>query len=172
MLEIARILKPRGLCCIIAPSSGPEHRFLRDCWRIFSDGFSAVARYAGLEVLDVQTQWGDLPDYDSESNKWHDSVLIARKPVLPLGAKLRWWIYTRLKRLVPPPAPIPETIIQIFHSTDGLPQRSQFGLCPHRSRRVEGCFHRPAAPGRGGAASNRFHEQHARDRCSRGRSLD
>ncbi len=119
MLEIARILKPRGLCCIIAPSSGPEHRYPRDCWRIFSDGFSAVARYAGLEVVDVQTQWGDLPDYDSESNKWHDSVLIARKPVLPFGTKLRWWIYGCVKRLVRPPAPIPETIIQIFHSTDG-----------------------------------------------------
>jgi SAM-dependent methyltransferase len=119
ILEIARILKPRGLCCIIAPSSGPEHRFPRDCWRIFSDGFSAVARYAGLEVVDVQTQWADLPDYDSESNKWHDSVLIARKPVLPLGAKLRWWAHAFLKRLVRPPAPIPETIIQIFHSTDG-----------------------------------------------------
>ena len=119
MLEIARILKPRGLCCIIAPSSGPEHRYPRDCWRIFSDGFSAVARYAGLEVVDVQTQWTDLPDYDSESNKWHDSVLIARKPVLPFGTKLRWGAFSFLKRLVRPPAPIPETIIQIFHSTDG-----------------------------------------------------
>ena len=78
-----------------------------------------MARYAGLEVVDVQTQWADLPDYDSESNKWHDSVLIAQKPVLPFAAKLRWWIYARLKRLVRPPAPIPETIIQIFHSTDG-----------------------------------------------------
>ena len=120
MLEITRILKPGGLCCIIAPSSGPEHRFTRDCWRIFADGFSAVARYAGLEVVDVQTQWGDLPDYDVESNKWHDSILIARKPVRPLGTKLHWWLYTRLKRLVPPPTPSPETIIQIFYSTDGL----------------------------------------------------
>lgn len=119
MLEIARILKPRGLCCIIAPSSGPEHRFPRDCWRIFSDGFSAVARYAGLEVVQVRTQWEDLPDYDSESNKWHDSILIARKPVLPFGAKLRWSVYTCLKRLVRPPAPTPETIIQIFYSSDG-----------------------------------------------------
>lgn len=119
MLEIARILKPRGLCCIIAPSSGPEHRFPRDCWRIFADGFSAVARYAGLEVLQVQTQWEDLPDYDSESNKWHDSVLIARKPVLPLGTRLWWWAHTCLKRLLRPPAPRPETIIQVFHTTDG-----------------------------------------------------
>lgn len=119
MLEIARVLKPRGMCCIIAPSSGPEHRFPRDCWRIFADGFSAVARYAGLEVVDVQTQWDELPDYDSESNKWHDSILIARKPVLPFAARLRWRIHSILKRLVPPPDPAPETIIQIFHSRDG-----------------------------------------------------
>lgn len=119
MLEIARVLKPNGMCCIIAPSCGPEHRFSRDCWRIFADGFSAVARYAGLEVVDVQTQWGDLPDYDSESNKWHDSVLIARKPERPFGTRLRWQIHSFLKRLVPPPARAPETIIQIFHSHDG-----------------------------------------------------
>lgn len=119
MLEIARVLKPHGLCCIIAPSCGPEHRFSRDCWRIFADGFSAVARYAGLEVVDVQTQWEDLPDYDLESNKWHDSILIARKPALPFAARLRWRVHLFLKRLVPPPAPALETIIQVFHSRDG-----------------------------------------------------
>jgi len=43
------------------------------------DGLRAVARYAGLEVLVAETQWEDLPQYDNESNKWHDSVLIARK---------------------------------------------------------------------------------------------
>jgi hypothetical protein len=69
--------------------------------------------------VDVQTQWGDLPDYDSESNKWHDSVLIARKPVLPFGTRLRWQIHSFLKRLVPTPTPAPETIVQIFHSQDG-----------------------------------------------------
>ena len=79
MREIARVLKPAGLCCIIAPSSGPEHRFPIDCWRFYPDGLRAMARYAGLEVLDARTQWQDLEQYDSESNKWHDSVLVARK---------------------------------------------------------------------------------------------
>jgi len=32
-----------------------------------------------LEVLEARTQWEDLEQYDSESNKWHDSVLVARK---------------------------------------------------------------------------------------------
>ena len=27
------------------------------------------------------TQWDDLPQYDNESNKWHDSMLVAQKPV-------------------------------------------------------------------------------------------
>ena len=80
MQQIARALKPNGLCCILAPSSGPEHRYPVDCWRVYPDGFRAVARYAGLETVECWTQWEDLPQYDNESNKWHDSVLIARKP--------------------------------------------------------------------------------------------
>ena len=114
MSEISRVLKPGGLCCIIAPSSGPEHRFPRDCWRIFPDGFAAVARYAHLEVLDARTQWEELPEYDNESNKWHDSVLIARKPKLPL--RLRWqlaffrWLRRRFQ---PGPGPA-DTIVQVF----------------------------------------------------------
>lgn len=83
MQQIARALKPGGLCCILAPSSGPEHRFPVDCWRVYPDGFRAVARYAGLETLQATTQWEDLPQYDNESNKWHDSTLVARKPSAP-----------------------------------------------------------------------------------------
>jgi len=41
------------------------------------DGLRAMVRYAGLEVLEGRTQWEDLEQYDSESNKWHDSVLLA-----------------------------------------------------------------------------------------------
>ncbi len=84
MRQISRTLKPNGICCIIVPSSGPEHRFPVDCWRMYPDGLRAVARYAGLEVLVAETQWEDLPQYDNESNKWHDSVLIARKPNVTL----------------------------------------------------------------------------------------
>ena len=80
MQQIARVLRPNAICCILAPSSGPEHRYPVDCWRIYPDGFRAVARYAGLEPAECWTQWEDLPQYDEESNKWHDSILIARKP--------------------------------------------------------------------------------------------
>ena len=80
MQQIARVLKPEGICCILAPSSGPEHQYPVDCWRVYPDGFRAVARYAGLQTLECWTQWEDLPQYDHESNKWHDSLLVARKP--------------------------------------------------------------------------------------------
>lgn len=81
MQQIARTLRQNAIVCILAPSSGPEHRFPVDCWRFYPDGLRAIARYAGLEVAEVTTQWEDLPQYDSESNKWHDSVLVARKPL-------------------------------------------------------------------------------------------
>ena len=79
MTEIARILKPEGLCCIIAPSGGAEHRYPVDCWRFYPDGFRALARYVRLEVLSVNTQW-EPKGYSDDSDQWADTVLISRKP--------------------------------------------------------------------------------------------
>lgn len=87
--EIARALKVGGLLCLIAPSAGDEHRYPVDCWRVYPDGLRALARYAGLEVLEAWTQWEDRSEYDVESNKWHDSVLVARKPAPNWGSELR-----------------------------------------------------------------------------------
>ncbi len=78
IMEIARILKPGGLCCLIAPSSGYEHRYPVDCWRFYPDGMRAMANFARLEVLEAFTQWED-ETYADGSNVWHDSVLIASK---------------------------------------------------------------------------------------------
>jgi O-antigen biosynthesis protein len=80
MAEIARVLKPGGLCCIVAPSGGHEHRYPVDCWRFYPDGFAALARYAKLDVLEAFTQWQEEP-YTDCSNQWKDSVLIAQKPI-------------------------------------------------------------------------------------------
>ena len=93
--EIARILKPNGLCCIIAPWTGPVHRYPLDCWRINCDGMLAIASYARLEVLEAWTQGDDSPEYDADSNQWHESILVARKPIG--AATLRERIYLWLK---------------------------------------------------------------------------
>jgi SAM-dependent methyltransferase len=78
IMEIARVLKPNGLCCLIAPSSGYEHRYPVDCWRFYPDGMRAIAQFANLEVLEAFTQWSD-EDYADGSNVWHDSILVASK---------------------------------------------------------------------------------------------
>lgn len=70
ILEIERILKPGGFCCIIAPSTGPVHRNPFDCFRFTAEGMKAMGKYAGLDVVDYYTQTSPL---------WNDSVLIGKK---------------------------------------------------------------------------------------------
>jgi SAM-dependent methyltransferase len=79
IMEIRRIMKPGALCCLIAPSAGPEHRYPVDCWRIYPDGFRALARYAGLAVLEVYAQW-DPQQHPDRDPQWQDCVLIAKRP--------------------------------------------------------------------------------------------
>jgi SAM-dependent methyltransferase len=120
ILEIARVLKPNGLCCIIAPATGNQHRFPLDCWRIFADGFRALARYAHLEVLHSHTHWEELAKYDAESNKWHESVLIARKFPQSLGQKVRERFFAAARRRLHPLPQKIEALIQVFYSDDGV----------------------------------------------------
>ena len=87
MLEISRVLKPEGLCCLIAPSGGPEHRYPVDCWRFYPDGFVALARFTSLKVLEVYSQDGPT-GYQDKSDMWQDTVLVCRKPASP---KLSLW---------------------------------------------------------------------------------
>jgi len=79
ILEVVRVLKPGGICCILAPSSGPEHRYPLDCWRFYPDGMVSLAQFAQLEVIEAVTQWEDL-GYADGSDPWHDTMLVCRKP--------------------------------------------------------------------------------------------
>lgn len=98
MLEISRILKEEGICCIIAPSGGVEHKFPIDCWRFYSDGMCALSQYVDLEIIEVYTQWDEnFQDYDPV---WKDSVLICQKPKRHAIEKLRFWIKNKLSKFI------------------------------------------------------------------------
>ena len=70
--QIKRVLKPDGLICLIAPSSGPVHRNPYDCYRFNQDGMKSMAKYINFTVLETGNNTKDGP--------WHDSYLIAKKP--------------------------------------------------------------------------------------------
>ena len=75
--EFKRLLKPGGLLCCIAPSSGYEHRHPVDCWRFFPDGFRALCKYVNLQVLDTYVLKETF--HDDGSKEWKDTILIAQK---------------------------------------------------------------------------------------------
>ena len=83
MLEIARVLKGNGLAFITSPGGGPRHRFPVDCWRFYDDAFAALARYAGLTLLEAQVQW--VPAY-RKGIQWRDSSAVMQKPARDTGA--------------------------------------------------------------------------------------
>lgn len=83
ILEIARVLKGNGLAFITSPGGGPRHRFPVDCWRFYDDAFAALARYAGLNLLEAQVQW--VPAY-RKGIQWRDSSAVMQKPVRDLAA--------------------------------------------------------------------------------------
>lgn len=76
--EMCRVLKKGGLCCIIAPSSGPEHRYPIDCWRFYPDVFRALARYGGLTTIESCTDW-DPKGYPDSSGMWKDTFFVGQK---------------------------------------------------------------------------------------------
>lgn len=98
MFEIARVLKTGGLCCLIAPSGGFEHRYPVDCWRFYPDGFRALARFAGLTPLKCYCRQ-EPGDYTDDSNLWKDTVLVARKPEEGIIGKWRRRLRHRLIRM-------------------------------------------------------------------------
>lgn len=99
-LELVRILKPGGMIFLIAPSRGPEHRYPVDCWRFYPDGFSALAKYAGMELREVHTDWE--PDPDEESAAWGDTVGVFVKHPMGRWEKVRKWLLLTASHLLLP----------------------------------------------------------------------
>lgn len=80
MEEMARVLRPGGLMCVIAPNGFGEHRYPVDCYRFFTDGLVALARYVGMDIIHASTNLGPNP----EDSRWFsdseaDSMIVASK---------------------------------------------------------------------------------------------
>ena len=78
--EITRVVKSNGLICLIAPNGLGLHRHPVDCWRYYSDGMIALAKWAGLEILHVSTNLAPKGAPKQWYGEWQDCMLIARKP--------------------------------------------------------------------------------------------
>lgn len=80
MSEMTRVLKKDGLMCIIAPNVLEEHRYPVDCYRFFTDGMVALARYVCLEPLHAHTNLAPSHNHKQWYSEYcTDSMLIARK---------------------------------------------------------------------------------------------
>lgn len=85
MTEIARIVKPNGLICIIAPNGLGLHRTPVDCWRYYSDGMIALAKWAGLEILHASTNLAPKNAKKEWYGNWQDCMLVAKKPEIGIA---------------------------------------------------------------------------------------
>jgi SAM-dependent methyltransferase len=79
--EMTRVVKKGGILCIIVPNGIWEHRYPVDCYRFYTDGMVALARFVSLEVLHAHTNC--IPS--KHALDWYipdnpDSMLIAKKP--------------------------------------------------------------------------------------------
>jgi SAM-dependent methyltransferase len=81
MSEMTRVLKKDGLLCLIAPNGFSEHRYPVDCYRFFTDGMIALARYVCLTPFHAHTNCAPaISDINWFSENGADSILIAQKP--------------------------------------------------------------------------------------------
>jgi SAM-dependent methyltransferase len=95
-LEMERVLKPGGMIFLIAPSRGPEHRYPVDCWRFYADGFTALAKYGRMDLLEVSTDW------EPSLSDWGDTVGVFRKPQVGIPGEIRRRIRYFISRLLTP----------------------------------------------------------------------
>jgi SAM-dependent methyltransferase len=76
-IEILRVLKPRGLFYLNAPSNGVYHRYPVDCWRFYPDSGKALVTWARRNGISVAL----LESYTSEQveDVWNDFVAVFLK---------------------------------------------------------------------------------------------
>ncbi|RZJ25835.1 MAG: class I SAM-dependent methyltransferase [Haliea sp.] len=84
LLEILRILAPRGVLYLNVPSNGAFHRYPVDCWRFYPDSGRALARWGQRNGFDCLL----LESYVSaqRQDQWNDFVCVILRDRASLGA--------------------------------------------------------------------------------------
>ena len=59
MEKIARIMRPDGLLCVIAPNTFPFHEYPIDAWRVWPAGMCGLFDHAGLETINAYASGDD-----------------------------------------------------------------------------------------------------------------
>lgn len=112
--EMVRITKRNGLIILIAPSSGPIHRYPVDCYRFYPDAYQALAKYTSCYLLDV---------HHDNRGPWKDLVGIFSKKEIefyPSQTKdSKHWIPNRLEVESAPTAPHEPHNNKDFEATKG-----------------------------------------------------
>ena len=72
--EMIRIVKADGFVFLIAPSSGPDHKYPVDCYRFYPDSYNALAKYSNCFLVDC---WLD------DRGPWNDLVGVFKKTNCP-----------------------------------------------------------------------------------------
>lgn len=81
--EIYKKLKPEGFVCILTPFALGEHRYPTDCYRYYSDGLIALAKWANLAVVECTV--GGIPKgttelkWSDKNENYDDTMLVACK---------------------------------------------------------------------------------------------
>lgn len=81
--EMARVLKPGGLLCVVVPNGFREHQYPVDCWRFFTDGVIALARSVQPDVLLAHSNSGPTSNHLDWFSIWGraaETMLVARNP--------------------------------------------------------------------------------------------
>lgn len=96
--EMTRVVKVDGWILLIAPSAGPIHRYPVDCYRFYPDAYFALAKYAGLHVVNVfhdkRGPWQDLVGVFSKSIGEDKELSFEWQP--PIEAEVNRYLIQRM----------------------------------------------------------------------------
>ena len=80
MKEMARVLKVGGYLCIVVPNTAAEHRYPVDCYRFYTDGMVALAKWVNMKPIHASVNCAPSKNNtDWYSNNMKDAFLIAQK---------------------------------------------------------------------------------------------